>query len=467
MWVEKVVIENIRCFENEELIFTKDSTRTGKPIQGSKAAPYQWITLLGENGVGKSTFLQALALLLSGPEAAKELLPSAPGWVRDSSKAGRLSATLHKDDLDGGSFGAEKIRKTFSYSYFVTGDQPIKIRLGKTEGVTVYTEPVLVENNSKELGWLRTNAFASRSQGWFAVGYGAFRRLTRDSRVIIPSLAAPKRYSNFATQFNESEPLSSFEQWMVHLDYRIAKDRDKDAERMFEIGRKTITKVLPGDVKILGVSSEGHIIFDVNGYQVSSISLSDGFRSVIALAGDLIWRLLQAFPEIEDPTLQASGVVLIDELDIHLHPSWQREIAGWLKSVFPKLQFFIATHSPLVAAGGGVDSLVLKLEMKDGLVQVKKVENIYALDADQVLMSPAFGLESTHSPETQEKIDRYFQLGKIRGRLDKQEESDYEQLSVFMKEAKPFGTHPEPDSLEARMDDFLNENLPFLKKVLP
>jgi predicted ATP-binding protein involved in virulence len=197
----------------------------------------------------------------------------------------------------------------------------------------------------------------------------------------------------------------------------------------------------------------------VNGQKVPTISLSDGFRSVIALAGDLIWRLLQAFPDLDDPT-QASGVVLIDELDIHLHPSWQRQIAGWLQEAFPKLQFFVATHSPLVAAGGGDEALTLRLDIEDGIVTVTQIEDLSALDADRILRSPAFGLESTHSPATQKKIERYHKLRKKKRDLVGEEQQEYVQLELFMKEAQPISGFPEPGSLDARIDAFLEKNLP-------
>jgi predicted ATP-binding protein involved in virulence len=225
------------------------------------------------------------------------------------------------------------------------------------------------------------------------------------------------------------------------------------------VGETAITQLLPGNAKVAGVTADGVIQFTVNGQKVPTISLSDGFRSVIALAGDLIWRLLQAFPNIDDPT-QASGVVLIDELDIHLHPSWQRQIAGWLRDVFPNLQFFVATHSPLVAAGGGEDALTLRLDMVDGEVQVTQIDNISAYDVDYILRSPAFGLQSTHSPETQEKIKRYYELRKKIDDLIGEERKEYEQLRQFMKEAQPIGGPPEPDSLEARTKAFLEANLP-------
>ncbi len=451
MWVESITLSNIKCFREEKIFFTRNST-TSKNVK-----PCSWITLLGENGVGKSTLLQALALLLAGPEAAKELLPRPTGWVSDSSKPGKLSAVLHQDEVDAGTFGKKQITKIFSYSYFVTGETPTTIKVGKDNKET-YTEPALIEENSRFLSWLRTNAFASNTKGWFAVGYGAFRRLNRINQSTLPSLDSPKRSNNFRTQFDEDKPINSFEQWMVHLEFRIAKG-DNEAIKKRDIGVKVIESLLPGDAKIAEVTTDGQIKFLVNGRKVPTIGLSDGYRSVIALAGDLIWRLMQAFPDLEDPT-QASGVVLIDELDIHLHPYWQRQIAGWLQNIFSNLQFVIATHSPLIAAGGGEDALTLRLELVNGEVEVRQVENISAYDADYILRSPAFGLESTHSPATQNKIKRFYELDRNRYNLAEEDQQEYEELRKFMQTAQPIGGPPEPGSLEARTKAFLEENLP-------
>jgi len=452
MWVESITLNNIKCFDQQKISFTRNPS-----ARRYRAKPYKWITLLGENGVGKSTILQALALLLAGPEAAKELLPRPAGWVRDPKFPGKLTAVLHKEDIDTGTFGEDKQRQTFSHSYFVTGS--VAVEVGKDK--QIYTEPALVEEPTKILSWLRANAFASGSQGWFAVGYGAFRRVTRLSQVIIPSLGQPKRSGNFFTQFNEDTSLSSFEIWMVYLDYRLAKDSsDVEAQKMKRVGEEAIIKLLPGNVKIAGVTREGVIEFLIDDQKVPTISLSDGFRSVIALAGDLIWRLLQSFPNLDDPT-QASGVVLIDELDIHLHPSWQREIAGWLQQVFPNLQFFVATHSPLVAAGAGQDAQTLRLDMVDGQLQILEIPYLdLAADVDRTLRSPAFGLQSTYAPPTEKKIQRYHQLKRKNGSLIGEEMQEYEQLQLFMKDVQPYGDRPDPHSLEARIDALLEERLP-------
>ncbi|HAN46135.1 MAG TPA: ATPase [Cyanobacteria bacterium UBA8156] len=447
MRVTELQLQNLKCFADTTFSFSHKKSET-----------YPWVTLLGENGVGKSTVLQALALLLAGPEAAKELMPRPTGWVRDESQPGRLTVKLRQDAADSGTFGDKVQRKAFTVSYQITGSQPLTIAIG--EKSQTYTEPVLLEKPDRPLSWLRTQAFASGSQGWFAAGYGAFRRLTRVSQVIVPSLDAPKRSSNFFTQFQEDTALSAFERWMVYLDYRLAKDEnDAEAQRMKTVGERAIVKLLPGDVQIAGVTRTGQIEFALGGQRVSTIGLSDGFRSIIALAGDLIWRLLQAFPDLDDPT-QAPGVVLIDELDIHLHPTWQREIAGWLRQGFPNLQFLVATHSPLIAAGAGADALTLHLAQTDGQVDIVEIPYIHlAGTVERTLTSPAFGLESTYTPATARKIQRYHELR--RGRpLQGDDKKEYQHLEVFMREIQPYGDLSSPDSLENRIDAFLTAHLP-------
>ncbi|MCP4700819.1 MAG: ATPase, partial [Gammaproteobacteria bacterium] len=176
-----------------------------------------------------------------------------------------------------------------------------------------YTEPGIHESADKRLVWLRQNAFLSRGTGWFGAGYGAFRRLTRSSRMIVPSLEPQARHANFITQFNEDQPLSSFERWMVYLDYRIAKDKDKESLRRKELGIAALNELLPDNAVFDSVTSEGQILFCIGRNKVPAFALSDGYRSVLAFGGDLVWRLIQAFPSSETP-LREEGVVLIDEL---------------------------------------------------------------------------------------------------------------------------------------------------------
>ena len=440
MWVEELTLENVRCFKQIHLRFSKGSM------------PYRWVTLLGQNSGGKSTILQALALLLAGPEGAFQLLPRPVGWVRNEDEPGKIAIRIHQGEDDPGQHGDRKVRKAFGYSYSITGSRKV------TVNQKAYTEPTIIPAGQRVLSWLRENALVSKGQGWFAAGYGAFRRLTRSSQVIVPSLEPQARFTNFLSQFREDEALATFERWMVYLDYRIAKENgDAATKRQKELGVAAINKMLPDDVRFDSVSPEGRILFDVAGEKVATLALSDGYRSVLALAGDLIWRLIQAFPDSQDP-LKEEGVVLIDELDIHLHPRWQREIARWLRTQFPNLQFIIATHSPLVAAGAGEDALTVRCKPQKGGAEVDEVRNVAALSVDRVLQSEAFELISPFSPETQAKIERYDRL-KRAPRRSPQEENELQMLMEFMREARPFGGPPEPGSLEERIDNFLDAKL--------
>lgn len=440
MWIEELRIENVRCFDNVPIRFA-----AGRD-------PRRWITFLSENGGGKSTALQVLGLLLSGPEGALKLLPRPVGMLRDETKPGKISIRIHQGDRDPGQFGDEKLSKVFGYTFFITGSQPITIRN------KAYSEPTIVPSGEARLTWLRENALTSQGRGWFAVGYGAFRRLTRASQIIIPSLEPQARYTNFITQFDESEPLAVFERWMVYLDYKIAKEKDRQAERFKEIGVSAINRLLPEGVTFDRVTSEGKIFFDVKGQKVPTISLSDGYRSILAFVGDLIWRLILSFPESADPAKE-EGVALIDELDIHLHPSWQRDIAGLLQEQFPGLQFIVATHSPLIAAGAGNDALTLRFTLEEGKARVAEVRNVAAMNVDRILQSEAFGLVSPYSPQTQRKLERFDRLRGAKHRTSA-EERELQMLLDFVQEARPIGGPPAPGSLEAKIDTYLDRVLP-------
>lgn len=436
MWVEELTLENIKCFEKMSVRF------------GTREQPHKWISLLGENGGGKSTILQALSLMLAGYEGATKLLNSPKGWLRNENEAGKVSIRIHQDDNDNGQFGKDKKRSAFGYTFFITGSQKISIRN------KIYTEPSIVENPDRILSWLRENALTSKGTTWFAAGYGAFRRLTRRSEIIVPSLQTPERYTNFISQFYEDEPLAAFERWLVYLDYRMAKNKDKTAEHQKNLGIEAINQMLPRGNRFDSVTADGRILFDVKGKKVPTIGLSDGFRSVLALAGDLVWRLLEAFPESRNPLLE-NGVVIIDELDIHLHPTWQREIAGWLQAQFPNIQFIVATHSPLIVAGAGTEAITYKFDF-DGDKSVRnEVKDLAFLSIEKVLSSDAFKIVSPYSDQTQAELDKYFKL-KAKNKRTAKEEEELQKASLFAQKAN---REINKNSLEFEIQRFLDEKL--------
>lgn len=438
MWAQEITIDNIKCFEKQSIKL------------GTKDSPFPWVTFLGENGTGKSTVLQAIALLLAGPEGAIQLLKPL-GWLKDGIKPGKIGIRLHQSDNDPGKYaGEKKERKAFQYTFYITGEKK------QTINNQIFTEPTIIsDTKSRIIPWLRENALLPKGKGWFGAGYGAFRRLTRKNRILVPSLQQPLRYTNFFSQFFEDESLEAFETWLVYLDYRISKDRKDDvAKRQKEWGIKAINQLLPEGNEFDSIDANGRIWFKTGKTKASTVSLSDGFRSIMALAGDLVWRLIEAFPESTNP-LEEQGIVLIDELDIHLHPTWQRQIAGLLRQTFPKIQFIMATHSPFVAAGAGEDAVTYCFVKKDENIEVQSIGSIHALSVDKILQSDAFGLVSAFSPETQQKIDRYYALKK-KPKLNADEKNEYQTTLPFIEQA--LGYKAEESETEKSLNEFIKQH---------
>ena len=431
MWIEKFSIKNIKCFKDlPELLFTREGQE-----------PYRWVTLLGENGTGKSTLLKSMALLLAGPQSAKKLYPYSPdGWLNQPDHRGEISMTLRQDvTLPGVEFatGAQKhqidenefrqsngrIFRSLPFAYYVV-DKNIEVNKVR------YGGPDLVEHPSSWLNWLQNNALREESQGWFAAGYGSFRRVPNRKQMSAGSKPAQNRMSNFITQFDEKMELTTLDQWIgnqVLLSTGTRSEvRDQARVTLARIAA-TIPHFLPRFSEVPGqeqliemgyldpetnervvLDDSGEVIWQLNnGLMVSSSSLSDGYRSILAFTGDLVARLALAFPHLADPT-QAPGVVLVDELDAHLHPSWQRQIAKWLQDKFPNIQFIVATHSPFIAVGAGENALTLRFKRQAGEVICEQVSDLALMDVDDVLHSPAFELISTHSPQVQKDIQEYY-----------------------------------------------------------
>lgn len=110
------------------------------------------------------------------------------------------------------------------------------------------------------------------------------------------------------------------------------------------------------------------------------LQLSQGEKSLLALVGDIARRLAMMNPDLKDP-LKGEGIILIDEIDLHLHPPWQRTIVRHLRETFPNCQFILTTHSPLVISDPDNTQIYL---LKDGRAQ--DMGNLYGMEIEQVLL---------------------------------------------------------------------------------
>lgn len=149
------------------------------------------------------------------------------------------------------------------------------------------------------------------------------------------------------------------------------------------------------------------------GQRLSVNQLSDGEKCMIALIGDLARRLAIASPTIDNPLL-GSGVVLIDEIDLHLHPTWQRLVVPKLLEVFPNCQFIVSTHSPHVITHVQPESLYLLRQTPQG-ISAEKPRESYGKNVDRVL-EDLMGLTTTR-PDSVESDLRALFLSIDRGEL--------------------------------------------------
>ncbi|MHB1560684.1 MAG: AAA family ATPase, partial [Isosphaeraceae bacterium] len=189
--------------------------------------------------------------------------------------------------------------------------------------------------------------------------------------------------------------------------------------------------LLPGDVRISCINSESVSFRNGSGAEVVVLDLSDGYRSFLSLTIDILRRLaddssgvnrgksgmhqgLGSWMEEEDgePRIVTEGIILIDEVDAHLHPSWQREIGFRLRRVFPRMQFIVTTHSPFVAQAASDGGLfVLRTAAPGKAVEVEQpIDSVKGWRVDQILTSPLFGLDATRDEETEALIRKHAEL---------------------------------------------------------
>jgi predicted ATP-binding protein involved in virulence len=138
--------------------------------------------------------------------------------------------------------------------------------------------------------------------------------------------------------------------------------------------------------------------------------------------------------------IKRSGVVLIDEIDAHLHPLWQREIGFWLKRHFPKVQFLVTSHSPIILQAADPNGLFVLPEPgsedQPRRLSAEEYQKIVASRPDTILRSPAFGLENTRSEPIVEKRAQYSKLRakkRAGAKLTSAEEKDLQGLLPFVE----------------------------------
>lgn len=413
-------IENIRCFGNAQRLDLTDEN----------GQPARWTLILGDNGVGKTTLLQCLAWMRLVPESDFELGAvdemDASGEPPPLTK-GRLGPALLDEEneiLEGlrreGPATKLTLGATLSFNGRLSSSGENSVRTdgrGKTMHPRIditFTKRLL--SDVKPYG---RPTIQKKLDGEFhepvVVAYGANRQLG-EQNIATGELDDPIESS----RLSRLTLLYDVEEILTALDYASSRKGPESHEhRELERLREVLVKILPGDFQpadvevfppdILGRGEQSGVHVRTFSGLVPMSALSLGYRTTLAWATDLAWRLLKRYPGSPNP-LAEPAVVLIDEIDLHLHPRWQLQIVDNLSALFPRTQFVATAHSPLMVQVAETANLVLLRKRETDVEIVNDPEVVRSWRVDQILTSELFDVPRARNEQTERLFARRGEL---------------------------------------------------------
>ncbi|AEH63591.1 AAA family ATPase [Zymomonas mobilis] len=170
---------------------------------------------------------------------------------------------------------------------------------------------------------------------------------------------------------------------------------------------QAIYEFMPGFSDLRVLYEPLRMVIEKEGVHLNLLQLSGGEKCMLALIGDIARRLVLANPSMDNP-LKGKAIILIDEIDLHLHPRWQKNIIERLNSTFPNCQFIITTHSPHIITHVHSNCISIISTNENGAFNVSKARNSYGFSSE-VLLSEIMGLDTTRPQKIQDKLDKIFQ----------------------------------------------------------
>lgn len=375
MYVRKLELENLRSFDSAKL----ELNAPGSPI-APKLALDNVNLLLGDNGSGKTTLLRAVALAALSP-----VIAGGSGYVpyllvRRAGRLGQTTRSRVRVELD--------LHSTDGVAA-VDRRGELEVRLEMTRGfIDRFQRPIVPP-------WAE-DMWEEKAPGFLVLGYGASRRVDPGSGLTdeIRNKSRALRYSRVAGLFEETVTMVSLSSWLRDLRAE-AQDRHDEVIAL-------INRVLKPHAELLTEPVDREYLFDVGGPRVPFGALSDGYRAFVGWITDLLYHVAQAKPP-GFPLDRVPGVVLVDEVDLHLHPEWQQKVIPTVARALPSLQFIFTSHSPLVVGSVWQPNVfVIDVVNENGHRSSRARpcdEETYGKSADQILTGGTFGLRSSRSEE--------------------------------------------------------------------
>lgn len=357
MKLYQIQLENYRCFESLDLEL--DSAMT---------------VLAGENASGKTALLEALALSLATFFRVLPQAPQGPGRIQPA------AARVERIQTNG---EAER------YPHF-----PVKITCrGTLQGAE--------HSWARELRSVRTNTTAQAESLFAAIEavgqevikgqaahlplvayFGTQRLWLQKKKKAEPKRKLPNRFAGYLDCLDPASNHKHWRDWMFHQ--TMVELQDRTVSPLLAAVQSAVCAAIPGAERFFfdAKNEELRIVWSGSRRAQPFDELSDGYRNMVGVVADIAWRAAVLNPADGKAAPQkATGVVLIDEVDLHLHPRWLRDVLAALRRAFPNLQFVVTTHSPQVLGTCQPEWV----RLLDGTSQVRHVGKIFGWDSNDVL----------------------------------------------------------------------------------
>ena len=340
MHIRDIQIRNVRSLRSHRWSFAR-----------TKCAG--WHVVLGDNGSGKSSFLRAIALALVGAGRAEGLRQPWNDWLTHGEQEGEIRLVLWSATPD--VVHATNLPDDNLYSP--------GIRLRRMSNEETELVDLLPNDPSRQsLAQVLDLDEIDTVREWFSTSFGPFRRFSGGSS---QSSKLPPLLARHLSLFDEGVAFTTCLDWLQDLKFR-ALEHDPEGRLLDRLIRfVNESDFLPSGVRIEDVTSRDVMFRDANGVVVPIMDLSDGYRSILGMTFEIVRQMAMTFGpdgvfDPDNPTrVVPEGVVIVDEIDTHLHPTWQSRIGHWFCAHFPNVQFIVSTHSPLVCQSAENGSVYL------------------------------------------------------------------------------------------------------------